>query len=223
MSLKKNFMKRIALTFCTATLVLLACNSDKTASKETETISDDTAAKKADAWVPIDSATMMDSWMKYATPGPEHAMLAKSNGNWDAEVTSYYGKGQPGMTSKASCVNSMIMDGRYQKGEFKGDFSGMPFYGMSIVGYDNYEKIYKSTWVDNMGTGIMNMQGPWDEASKSMTLTGSAINPANGKECKMREVFKIVDDNTQIMEMYGPDPQTGEEYLNMSIKFTRKR
>jgi hypothetical protein len=99
---------------------------------------------------------------------------------------------------------------------------GMPFTGMSITGYDNYKKKYVSAWIDNMGSGIMHMEGPWDEASKSMTLTGSMLDPATGKECKMREVFKIVDDNNQVMEMYGPDPKTGVEYKTMEIKFTRK-
>lgn len=216
-------MKRLVLTCCTATILLFACNNNKNADATATTTDTTMSDKKEEAWIPIDSATMMKSWMEYATPGPVHAMLAKSNGNWNAEVTNWMAKGAPGQTSIASCVNSMVMDGRYQKSEFKGDFGGMPFNGMSLTAYDNYEKIFKSTWIDNMGTGIMMMQGPWDEASKSMTLTGSAINPANGKNCKMREVFKIVDDNTQVMEMYGPDPQTGEEYKSMEIKFTRKK
>jgi hypothetical protein len=33
----------------------------------------------------------------------------------------------------------------------------------------------------------------------------------------------MVDDNTQVMEMYGPDMKTGKEYKNMEIKFTRKK
>ncbi len=215
-------MKRIALACCAATFIFFSCNSDKSASAEKTETTSDTAVKKKEAWVPIDSATMMKAWMDYSTPGTPHAMLAKSNGSWNADMTHWMGKGAPAQMSKGSCVNSMIMDGRYQKSEHKADFMGMPFNGMSIVGYDNYEKVFKSTWVDNMGTGIMMMSGPWDEASKTMTLTGTTINPANGKECKMREVFRIVDDNTHIMEMYGPDPQTGEEYKNMEIKFTRK-
>ena len=70
----------------------------------------------------------------------------------------------------------------------------------------------------------MNMSGPWDESSKTLTLTGKYpdINRP-GKECSMKEVFKVVDDNTQSMEMYGPDPKTGKEYKMMEIKMTRKK
>jgi hypothetical protein len=32
------------------------------------------------------------------------------------------------------------------------------------------------------------------------------IEPSTGRECEMKEIFKIIDDNTQLMEMYGPDP-----------------
>jgi hypothetical protein len=32
-----------------------------------------------------------------------------------------------------------------------------------------------------------------------------------------------VDDDTQIMEMYGPDPKTGKEFKTMTIKFTRNK
>lgn len=48
------------------------------------------------------------------------------------------------------------------------------------------------------------------------------ICPANGKECEMREVYKIIDDNTQVMDIYGPDMKTGKEFKSMEIKFTRK-
>jgi hypothetical protein len=32
------------------------------------------------------------------------------------------------------------------------------------------KKMFSSSWVDNMGTGIMNMEGTWDEATKSIIL-----------------------------------------------------
>lgn len=114
------------------------------------------------------------------------------------------------------------MGGRYQQSTFKGDFGGMPFEGTSTTGYDKGKKVFFSTWMDNMSTGIMNMEGTWDEATKSINFKGKMICPANGIECEMREVYKIIDDNTQVMEMYGPDMKTGKEFKSMEIKFTRK-
>ena len=74
-----------------------------------------------------------------------------------------------------------------------------------------------------MGTGIMKLEGPWDEATKSITLTGKMIDPSAGtaKETDIKEIFKIIDDKTQVMEMYGPY-YDGKEYKMMEIKYTRK-
>jgi hypothetical protein len=37
----------------------------------------------------------------------------------------------------------------------------------------------------------------------------------------LREIFKVIDDKNQLMEMYGPGPD-GKEYKMMEIKLTRK-
>jgi len=171
----------------------------------------------------VDSATAMKAYMEYATPGDAHKMMASADGTWDAEVSSWMAKDAPPTVSKASCVNKMIMDGRYQVSDFSGDMMGMPFNGHSTLAYDNYKKTYTSTWIDNMGTGIMVMEGPWDEATKSMTPTGKYTNPANGMDCEMKEIFTWTDNDNQKMEMYGPDQTTGEQYKTMEIKFTRKK
>lgn len=220
-------MKRITLTICTITLLLSACNNaakNETTKDSTATTSDTSAkASTEEAWVPVDSATAMKAWMEYATPGESHKLLAKSSGNWSAEITHWMSPDAPPSKSTGSSSNKMVMDGRYQVSTFKAEFMGMPFEGMSTTGYDNAKKKFISTWVDNMGSGITKLEGPWDEATKSMTLTGTVIDPATGKDCEMKEVFKIVDDNTHIMEMYGPDPKTGKQYKGMEIKFTRKK
>lgn len=165
----------------------------------------------------------MKAWREYATPGEPHKMLAKFNGTWTGEVTMWMSPDAAPTTSTSTMTNKMVMDGRYQLSEFKGNFMGQPFTGMSTTAYDNAKKVFISTWIDNMGTGIMKMEGPWDEASKTMTLSGKMMDPSTGRECNMRETFKIVDDNTQIMEMYGPDPKTGKDFKTMTIKLTKKK
>lgn len=41
-----------------------------------------------------------------------------------------------------------------------------------------------------------------------------------GKDVPMRQVFKIIDDHTQVVEMYGV--YQGKEFKNMEIRLTRK-
>ncbi|MEP6513232.1 MAG: DUF1579 domain-containing protein [Parafilimonas sp.] len=160
------------------------------------------------------------AWMAYMTPGNVHQMLAKSEGQWKEDVTMWMMPGQEPMHSTASATNKMIMGGRYQQSTHTGDMMGMPFEGMSVMGYDNAKKMFVSSWVDNMGTGMMNMEGTWDDATKSITMKGTTVEPMTGKDMNVREVFKFMDDNTQMLEMYMMMPD-GKEFKSMEIKFTR--
>ena len=217
-------MKRIIIACCAASF-LFACNGEKSGAKTGETNFASTTANTitTDEWVPVDSATAMRTMMEAGTPGQQHAMLAKGDGKWTAEMTMWMSPDAAPMVAKSDAVNKMVFGGRYQQTTFKGDFMGMPFEGASTTGYDNAKKMFFTTWMDNMSTGLMNMEGTWDDASKSISFKGKMLCPANGKECEMREVYKIVDDNTHIMEMYGPDMKTGKEYKSMEIKFSRSR
>jgi hypothetical protein len=64
-----------------------------------------------------------------------------------------------------------------------------------------------------MGTGVMKMEGPWDEATQIHTLTGKMMDPFTAKNVTLKRFYTIIDDNNQKMEMLGPDPKT-ENKLN---------
>ena len=225
-------MKRITLTICSAAILLFSCNdSDKTTTTDTtsdttkmseHSASTDAATTPANSPMP-DSATMMKNWQAYMTPGDIHKMMASWNGNWEGESMMWDAPGAPPKTSKGSATNKMAMGGRYQVSNHKGDMMGMPFEGMSILAWDNFTKKFKNTWIDNMGTGIIMMEGPWDEANKSMTLKGKCVDVmrGNGAEMEMRQVFKVIDDKTHMMEMYCPGPDR-KEYKMMEMKMTKK-
>jgi hypothetical protein len=168
-----------------------------------------------------EQAAMMKKWEAYMTPGEIHTMLAKSNGEWKEDITMWMDPTAPPTKSTASSTNTMIMGGRYQQSVHKGTFDGMPFEGMSILAYDNIKHVFQSTWIDNMGTGMMNMEGKYDPATRTVTSFGKSVDPMTGTEMGVRETFTMVDDNTQMMTMYMT-PAGGKEYKSMEIKFTRK-
>ncbi len=123
---------------------------------------------------------------------------------------------------QASCTNKMILNGLYQQSVNKGTFNNMPFEGISTVGYDNAKKTFFSSWVDNMGSGILNMEGTWDDATKTINLTGKETDPASGKDMAARQTMTFTDNNTQKMEMFITRPGS-KEMKAMEIVFKRKK
>ncbi|WP_346318789.1 DUF1579 domain-containing protein [Chitinophaga sp. YIM B06452] len=162
----------------------------------------------------------MKAWMDYATPGSMQKMIAMADGNWKTDMTFWMAPGAPPMTTTGTCTNKMVMGGRYQESRFTSSMDGQPFEGVGMLGYDNVRKVFVSTWLDNMGTGIMYLEGKWDDATRSITFTGNMTDAVAGKAMPVREVFKWVDDNNQVMEMY--QMSNGTEYKSMELKFTRK-
>ena len=218
-------MKQITLILCAAAMLLFACNdkkkTDEGTKETTETKSDGTDAKKDTMAMP-DSATMMKNWQDYMTPGDMHKMMAKWDGTWNGEVTMWMYPGAPEQKSSSTAMNKMIMNGLYQQSTHAGDMMGMPFNGMSTVGYDIHRKEFVSTWVDNMGSGIMVLKGPWDEATKTIILKGKMVDAGTKADTDVKETFKIIDDNNQEMAMYVTTPD-GKEFNTMKIKYTRKK
>ena len=167
----------------------------------------------------MDQAAMMKAWEAYATPGTEHAELAKSVGEWDAKVEDL----TPGMGNEVSmgtAKSTMIMGGRFLQEEFKGTMMGMPFEGMALTGYDNQQKQYFSTWIDSMGTGIMVSQGKM--AGNKMEMSGTMTCPMHDKPgtCKSTIDFESPDKHVMNMTMSAPD---GSPMGVMRITYTRKK
>ena len=159
-------------------------------------------------------------WMQYMTPGPMQKMLASSNGDWMEDLTFWMAPGAPPTKAVAKCFNSMILGDRYQVSVSAGEMMGMPFEGRSTVGYDNARKVFQSTWVDNMGTGITYMEGTYNEETKTVSMKGDMVDPSTGKVEKARQTIKFTDEKNQFMEMY--QTKNGKEFKTMEIKFTRR-
>jgi hypothetical protein len=165
-------------------------------------------------------ADAQKAWMAYMTPGPIHKMIAASDGDWKAEISLWESPGGTPTTSTSTCTNKMILGGRYQESRISGTFMGMPFEGIGTLAYDNAKRVFISSWIDNMGTGMMNLEGTWDAGTKSITFLGKMTDPMSGKDMPYREVFKMIDDNNQQMDMYAQ--MNGQEFKTMEIKLTRK-
>jgi hypothetical protein len=223
--LKITHMKKLLIPACMLCIAFYGCDSGKktdatVSTSDSGTITAAKTEEPAPAPMP-DSATMMKNWQEFMTPGEQHKLLASWDGTWTGDITMWMSPGAPPQVSKATAVNSMLYGGRYQLSKHSGNMMGMPFEGESIMGYDNNKKQFVSSWLDNMGTGIITMEGPWDESSKTLTLSGKCMDPMTKRETWMRQTMKVIDKNNQFIEMYGPGPD-GKEYKMMEIKMKRK-
>lgn len=219
-------MKKTILSLAAIILMATACKKAEETPAADATMPADTTAvptETAAAAKPMDSAAMMKAWEAYATPGEPHKMLAMDNGNWECESTMYMSANDPNPTkTKMTSTSKMVMGGRYQESRYRGNMMGQPFEGVATVGYDNASKKYVSSWMDNMGTGLMYMTGDYDAATKTMNMKGECIDPMTGQKKNVRETFAIVDDNTRKMEMFDTDA-SGKEYKSMELTMTRKK
>jgi hypothetical protein len=165
---------------------------------------------------------MMKAWQSFMTPGEKHKMLGKMEGTWSVDVLSWMDPSAPPMKSTATQKNTSVFNGLYQLTELNGTMMGMPFEGRGTTGYDNAKKMFVSTWIDNMGSGIIYMTGTWDEGTKTLHLKGTQSDPMTGKDSMIREELKIVDEDTHVMTMYGQG-MDGKETKFMEATYRRNK
>ena len=212
--MKTNYIYLGLLVLC-----LASCKKEKVVVDETVVKTD--TIQSIPETTP-DSATVAKAWTDYATPSKAHEMLAKDTGTWDAEMTFWMPESPEPQKATSVATYKMILDGKYQEGVFKGDMWGMPFEGRGTTAYDNASKQFITTWIDNMGTGMLVSRGQYDETSKTITFNGVMVDPVTGKEKKVKEIITYIDDNTQKMEMFDIDAN-GKEFKNMEINSKRRK
>ncbi len=184
------------------------------------------AAKKAtDAAPKMDTAPKMDAAMQKAMelglPNANHKVLDAYVGTWNCTLRGWMKPGDKPMESKGVSENTWAYGGRFLKQEFKGDWAGQPFSGSGIIGYDNVRGEYQSIWYDSMSTGIMQMTGSYDPATKTLAVSGTFGCPMTGeKNFWIRSDMKSVDADNFTYTSYAKDP-SGKEFKSMEILYTR--
>jgi len=182
-----------------------------------------TIAFAADAPKPTaDQQAMMDKMAKAATPGPQHEMLKKLAGEWTTSIKFQTDPSQPMQESQGTSTITILMD-RYCQESASSQMMGQPFSGLGITGYDNVIGKYVSTWIDNLGTGILTSTGTPDASGKVITWSGTMSDPMTGKPTKERMITKFVDDNHYTFEMYGTPSGSKKEMKMMTIEYSRKQ
>jgi hypothetical protein len=168
------------------------------------------------------SAEDMAAMQKAATPGEMHKQIGKLAGDWTFTNKMWMAPGQPPQESTGTMHAETILGGRYVQSVWKGTVMGQEFEGRATEGFDNVSKQYVSSWVDNVGTGIMYSAGTCENGGKKCTATGTSSDPMSGGTATMKSVITWVDDNSFRNEMYMKDPGSGQEFKMMEIVAKRK-
>lgn len=182
----------------------------------------DKAQEKPPAGMPAMDSPEMQAMMAAMTPGPEHKLLARMAGDWTFTNKMWMGPGAPPAEGSGTMHAEMILGGRYVHSVWKGDFMGMQFEGHGTDGYDNVAKKHVSSWVDNVGTGIMYSTGTCEQDGKVCATTSQEmLDPMTGKMTSFRSVITWNGDNSFKMEMFMK-PADGAETKSMEITATKK-
>jgi len=160
----------------------------------------------------------MNEWMAANQLAPQHAHLAKSVGEWNAVTSFQMAPDAPPTEGTGTMTVKPIMGGRYFVGDFHmDDMMGMPFDGMSCIGYDTAAKQFVSTWIDSMSTGIYYSTGQMENGA--LTTMGTTTKP-DGSTARMKMVSTMQGNDKMVDTFF--DEIDGKFVKTGTITYTRK-
>src|SRR5215831_2158845 len=113
----------------------------------------------------------MQEAMKLMMPGEGHKIFAKMAGKWSSKMKIWNSMtpGQPPMESDGESETKLIFGGRYVIEEARGTVMRMPMQRISILGYDNFKKVYTLVFFSNLETSTNTATGTLDAEGKVLT------------------------------------------------------
>ena len=189
------------------------------------------ASARAQEGMP-DMKAMMKKMEAACKAGKEHAQLAKAAGKWDITVKIWgMGPAAPPMVSKGTAEIESIHDGKFIKETLKydmvmpdadGNMGTKTVTGFSIMGYNNFRKLYETVYFDNISTSFIQMSGTSPPGSNKVFLYGLMDEPMLDMVGRtIKAVATAVSDDKHLFELY--DLAAGENYKVIEIEYVRKK
>jgi hypothetical protein len=174
---------------------------------------------EAPAMTPEQQAEMM-AWMELAQPGQHHEHLAPFVGTWQGKVRMWMAPDAPEMTEESLVEVAWIMGGRFLEWKHTGQFGGMPYEARAIEGYNNGQKRYESTWIDNFGTLIMSFEGSCSDDGRLRVMSSQFEDVVAGGTVEYRAEYQLIDEDHFTYTAYM-DKGDGE-FKNVFITYERQ-
>jgi hypothetical protein len=142
-------------------------------------------------------------------PGPEHEILMRDVGVWDATI-EMTGPGMP-PTVMTGVETSTLVAGRWLVTEFESEMMGRSFEGRGIAGWDPGKKAYVSVWADSMNTAFSHSESTYDPETDSLTGWMEMPDPMGGMS-KVKTVESWPTKSSRVVNIFGPDG-SGEPFM----------
>ena len=214
------FAAVVGLGLLTGAVAIADPPQEKKAAKPAGDNAAQQEAKLPPGWTEAD----MKAFLAAATPGEMHKRLVADAGTWQGKNTMWMGPGAAAVEAEGTNTITPLLDGRFVRVEMKGDMPGMgPYHGLAVYGYDNITKKFIATWIDNMSTSMAHGEGELSKDGKTLTWTFTCNCPLREKPMTMRQTETVTGPGKKVIEMFGSEPKTGEEYKMMRIELTKAK
>lgn len=150
-------------------------------------------------------------------PVPEHALLGRWVGEWDAELKSMR-DGKLDVSKGRS--TSRMLGGFWLITDFAGTAAGQPLMGHEVLGYDPHRKKFVSTWVDGSSVAVTMSQGSFDATGAKLTMQQTRL--MSGQMVQSTAVYNWKDADSFSLRMTGAGAEGKEEVL-LVIDYTRRK
>ncbi|HET9056773.1 MAG TPA: DUF1579 family protein [Chitinophagaceae bacterium] len=151
----------------------------------------------------MDAATQ--KYIEAGTPNENHKKLNTMVGKWKTHISELANPSNkdPQPIATGSAEIKWINEGRFLQITTIGKQMGLPFFSLSLLGYDNLRKKYVSFWSDNSSTTFFYSDGFIDASGAVLTLFGKTDDPVSGAyDRHWKVIWRMINANKLSLEFY---------------------
>ena len=116
-----------------------------------------------------------------AQPTPQHQLLKKDVGTWDATMKAWFAPSAEPVVSQGTERNELLRGGLWLISRYEGHIADTAFVGCGTFGFDPLKQKYVGTWVDNVTSNLSVLEGDYDADARTLTMISHRRNPHTGK------------------------------------------
>lgn len=138
-------------------------------------------------------------------PTKAHLWLADAVGTWHVEGRYYVAPDEEPMEASGSEVVEMF-GAFWRRSHLEMELPGSIVRGCTCLGFEPLRQRFVATWLDTTNPFLYVYEGSLDEASGTLTLTGTNTDPASGQRALYRSVERFALPSRRTLELFVQPP-----------------